>query len=451
MSNADFDAQYAEVADEPRSGPIDKFMHLGGTFDEKLADLCQNIYERYEGKLTPLEKAAGGGYGNDQLREFRLGDYLDDMRKLTLEEFPVFFDAASFDRFADITTSLDLAVSKINEARGYEGIGDLQSLFQHWEGTAADHFSDSLKPLGTAMRYQIAFAGEIGAASAHYEHLMKSMRVDAYGLAKNLMAKVDPPDSGSGLETALLVAGLIAGGAALFASGPLAGVAGAVAVGEWGIAATSGLLQVQALDKDEVGDRAIIGGHPREYIPSCETRIEEILGTGAKKGETVMHALAADMKHKDMDFLFLPRTELRGMTEPDNRRFKASEGYKVDQVADLRKAGVATLPTMAQYFEEARKAVEDLSVHFFDGIGQSAVANQQRNTFLHAATTLGDSFTRTRDYLYEAGVAMTHIADNYSRMEGRHAEMITKYKTKMDNPDVTAPYDRYKPSKEKTT
>ena len=433
-SDDDFEAQYAKVADDAGGSPAFGPLFGPRTFDEKLTDLCYDIMEAYEEGSTGL---------SDMFREWE-----DELRKVTLEEFPVFHDAASIDYFGRIMLSLESAAACIRDVKDY-GLADLISLFQHWEGTAADNFADNLKILESTIGYQLGFVGDVGATATHFEELMKRTRVDSYGLAEELMSKVDPPSSGSDLSTVLLVAGLIAAGVATFGAGPLVGVAGAAAAIEFGTGAMDGVLQVQnGLTTDEVGDRSIRGDNPDVYVPSCQERIDEIRTTGILKAETVMGALADDMKSPDIKYLYWPRSEVIGMTKPDNGRFRSSDGFRVDRVADLRKAGDGTLPVMAQSFEEASKSVELLTNYFSAGIGNSVVGTTGRNTFYDAADVLMESFTQTRDALYEAGVALTDIADNYARAEARHTEMMEAFQRKMDNSDMGKRFPKYKPAPE---
>lgn len=454
MPNGDFDAQYAEVADEPRSpGP---FFQTGGTFDEKLADLCQDIVEEYgkksltlnsEGEVeeTPKGTLEDPAYGGPYQRS----SYAAEISQLALEEFPVFFDAATIDRFSEISGALRSAADSVAAAKGDTAIGHLQSLLSDWEGSAAFNFKSYVRDLGNTMGVQLAFVGDVGAAVAHFEVLMKRMRVDAYGLANNLMAKVDPPSSDAAiLNNALLIAGLITAGVATFATGGLAGVAGAVAVSQFAIEATAGVVQIQqSLQEDEEGDREIHGKDEEEYIPSCRERIEEILTTGQGKAELVMGALQSDMSNPDTQQLFMPRPEIVGMTKYDEDRMTLVDGFRVGRVAELRSAGTVTMPSMAQYFEDARESVSQLTGMFTDGVGQSVVASTKTHIFAMAANLLEEAFTHLRDDLYKSGQALTAIADNYARTEEQYEEMWQVYKELLNDPGVQR-REKYRPQAE---
>lgn len=445
MPDGDFDAQYEEVADEPRTS-IGPLFESGGTFDEKLADLCQDIVEEY-GRLTPtldsegnleakpqgtLEDPAPGG-------PFQRASYAAEINQLALEEFPVFFDAANIDRFAEISSSLKSAADAIVVAENDGALGHLQSLLTDWEGPTASNFGTYLDHLGTTMVHQLAFVGDVGAATTHFEELMKRMRVDAYGLANNLMAKVSPPhsDDAAKITNALMVMGLIAAGVATFGTGALVGVAGAAAVSEFAIAGTAGVVQIQqSLQHDEVGDREIQGEDEEEYIPSCRERIEEILTTGQNKADLVMGALQADMSNPDFRQLFLSRPEIIGMKQYDEDRMTLTDGFRVGRVAELRRAGTVTMPSMAQYFEDARRSVSQLAGMFEDGVGQSVVAGAKTHTFALAVSALEEAFTHLRDDLYNSGRALTAIADNYARTEEQHADMMRYFNGLLDDPGM---------------
>ncbi len=264
MPSGDFDTQYAEVADEPRTsiGPLFEF---GGTFDEKLADLCQDIVVEYDkSRLTYAPEGITGESPGDTLEDpaqggpFSKQSYAAEIRQLALEEFPVFFEAANIDRFAEISSSLKAAADSIVAAKGDTALGHLQGLADRLGRADRRQLRDVSRPPRDDGGVQLAFVGDVGAASVHFETLMKRLRVDAYGLATNLMAKVDPPSAGGAttVTNALLVMGLIAAGVATFGTGALVGVAGVVAVSEFAIAGTAGVVQIQqGLQMDEEGDR----------------------------------------------------------------------------------------------------------------------------------------------------------------------------------------------------
>lgn len=454
MPDGDFDAQYAEVADEPRTsvGPLFEF---GGTFDEKLADLCQDIVEEYEksrpnyvpniedGEVQPPggtleDPESGGPYGKPS--------YAAEIRQLALEEFPVFFDAAAIDRFTEIAGSLRSAAVAIDHAKDEGSLVHLQSLMTHWTGPTASNFGTYLDDLETRIVHQLAFVGDVGAAAAHFEELMKRMRVDAYGLAKNLMVKVDPPSNDAAILTnALLVAGVIAAGFATFGGGAIVGVAGWATVAEFGILGVGSVVQVQqSLQTDEEGDREISGEDEEEYIPSCRRRIEEILTTGQTKAELVMGALEADMAHVGFQELIPSRLEIIGERRYDEDKMTLAHGFEVGQVAELRRAGTETMPVMAQYFEQARESVSQLGAMFTDGVGQSVVAGSYPPVFARAANALEEAFTKMRDDLYRSGQALTAIADNYARTEEQYEEMWQYYKELLNDTDGGID-DKYKP------
>lgn len=453
MPNGDFDAQYAEVADEPRTS-IGPLFESGGTFDEKLADLCQDIVEEY-GKQTltttpegELEAEPRGTLEDPASRgPYARPSYAEEISTLALEEFPVFFDAANIDRFSEISSSLDSAAGSIRMADGYGAFEHLQALMTDWEGPTAGNFGTYLDHLGTTMEFQLAFVGDLGATAAHFEMLMKRMRVDAYGLATNLMAKVDPPQDYTDLHNVLMVAGLVAAGAAMFVGGPVGIAAGAAAAAEFSTAAISGVVQVQeSLESDEEGDREIHGKWEPEYIPSCRERIEEILTTGQTKADLVMGALQDDMGHPDFQQLFLSRPEIVGARKYDEDKMTLIDGFRVSRVAELRRAGDVTMPVMAQYFEDARQSVSQLAGMFADGVGQSVVAGSKTHIFARAATVLEEAFTHLRDDLYESGLALTAIADNYARAEDQHEEMMRYCTDLLNDPGMKADKDKeYQP------
>jgi hypothetical protein len=220
--------------------------------------------------------------------------------------------------------------------------------------------------------------------------------------------------------------------------------------------ATGVIGHVQKLTGGETGDRTIEGETAYDFIPSCLEQIQRVLKNGIAEVEAIMSALKTDLSGEGADLLCISKPAVIDAAESimgDNANGDFSlldaeskgHAYVIDSIADLRYAGVVTLPTMAYYFDKAYGEVANLSYPFDAAIGSSTVVSGNRHSLDAAIEALAGAFEDTRDYLYNAGVALKDIADAYFEVEADHEEMMNNFSEQFGEYEEGGPLPTYAP------
>ncbi len=382
--------------------------------------------------------------------EFSPHVFRDDISDLAQVELPVFIDGADPSQFDEIIPRLERASQHLETASGYTGLEELITLIFNWEGEAATNFQRSVIPMyKNSIVYQAVFIDELIAVAICLKELIERTRGDAIGLAQDLLAKITGSGDGSNsMETVLWVAATIFTGIATFGvSYGGAAIAAAAQLGFSISAATGAVGHVQKLTGSDTGDRAISGETAYEFIPSCMEQIDKVLKSGSSEMDTIMSALKSDLSGDNADLLCISKPKVI-----DDRTFELLDAenkghdFIVDAVANLRYAGVVTLPTMAYYFDKAYGEVVNLGSAFDTGLGQATVANASRHVLDEAIEALAEGFKDTRDYLYQAGLALKDIADAYFEAEAEHEEMMNNFTEQLTEYNEGGAFPAYAPS-----
>lgn len=391
--------------------------------------------------------------------EFNHANFRDDISDLAQVELPIFLDGgADPSQFDEVVERLGRAADNLEMASGYTGLQELITLIDKWEGDAAYNFQRSVIPsYGVSIVYQLVFMDDLIATAMCLKEVVERTRGDALGLAQELHGKIVGDGTAVPLDTILWVAGSIAAGIATFGvTGPVTASMVASMVAFPLNTASAAIGHVQKLTGGDTGDRTIEGETAYDFIPSCLERIKEVLDKGRAEVTAVMDALKSDLSGEGADFLCISKPQVIDAAETiagtaDNDQFAlldaASNGHDfiVDAIADLRYAGVVTLPTMAYYFDKAYGEVANLSDPFAAGIGSSPVLTGNQNHLAAAIDAIGAAFKDTRDYLYRAGVALKDIADAYFETEAEHEEMMNNFTTQLEAYEAEGVLPTYAP------
>lgn len=386
---------------------------------------------------------------------FNHANFRDDISNLAQVELPVFLDGGADPSQFDVAVErLVRAAKHLEDSTGYTGLTELIAMIEGWEGEAAYNFQRSVLPnYSVAIVHQLVFVDELIAVAHCLKEAVERTRGDGLGLAQDLHGKIVGDGGEVPLDTVLWVAGTIATGLATMVT---TGGAGAVAaVATWAgfslNTASSAVGHVQKLSGGAEGDRALKGETAYEFIPSCIEQIKNILDAGISEVDAVMSALKSDLSGDGADLLCIDKPKIIDAAEsvqgnPDNESFAVLDtDFAVESVANLRYAGVVTLPTMAYYFDKAYGEVVNLSDPFAAGIGSSPVISGNRSALAAAIDTLAEVFMNTRDYLYGAGVAMKNVADTYFAEDAEHEEMMNKFNAQLEEYQEGATFPTYAP------
>lgn len=376
--------------------------------------------------------------------------YRDDIANLAQVELPVFLDGADPSQFDAAITKLTDVSAILELATGDTGLERLIAMMDKWHGEAATNFELSILPkYSVSIAHQLVFIDELTATAMCLREVIERTRGDGLGLAQDLRRKVNVSGDGSvSLETVLWVAGSIFAGIAAFTvAGPVTAATVANIVALHLNTASSAIGQVQKLSGSETGERPISGETAYEFIPSCLEQIDNVLRAGVAEVDAVMSALKADLADGGADLLCISKPEVIDggnfdLLDAEN----LSHDILIESIADLRFAGVVTLPTMANHFDKANLEVASLGHTFDAAIGQSTVVSGSRHILDEAIQALTDAFVDTRDYLYKAGVALTDIADAYFETEADNEAMMNTFAAQLDAYEENgAPFPAYTP------
>ena len=387
---------------------------------------------------------------------FNHANFRDDISNLAQVELPVFLDGgADPSQFDVVVERLGRAVKHLEDSTGYTGLMELTDLISNWEGEAAYNFQRSVIPsYSVAIVHQVVFVDELAAVALCLKETVQRARGDGLGLAQDLYGKINGAQGVDiPLDTILWAAGSIVAGLALIPTLTGLGlVAGAATWAGFSLdKASSAIGHVQKLSGGAEGDRAIKGETAYEFIPSCIEQIKNILDAGISEVDAVMSALKSDLSGEGADLLCIDKPKIIDAADsvagdPDNETFAVVDtDFAVESVANLRYAGVVTLPTMAYYFDKAYGEVVNLGDPFAAGIGSSPVVSGNRSALAAAIETLAEVFMNTRDYLYGAGVAMKNVADTYFAEDAEHEEMMNKFNAQLEEYQEGATFPTYAP------
>lgn len=455
----------------------------GTDFDDDMVDLCYDIIDAAHNSVNAYNAtlpdqltgkyAAPAEYIQQVLQynptpgpadfdteDFDHATFRDDISDLAQVELPVFLDGgADPAQFDEVVARLTEAAAKLDEASGYNGLAELEIQIEKWEGEAAYNFQRSVLPaVGISILHQFVFVTDLIAVALCMKEVLERTRADALGLAEDLHKKIDPgADWKFDLAKLLWVAGAIAGGIAVFAaSAPTVAATVASRVSYSITTATGAVGNAQNLSGGGPGDRTIEGETAYEFIPSCLDQISNVCKEATAEVEAVMSALKSDLSGDGPDLMCITKPKvidaadsIMGNQENENFALLDAENkghdYIVDAIADLRYAGVVTLPTMAYWFDKAYGQVANLGYAFAAGMGSSVVFSGIVSQLESAVETLATAFQDTRDYLYDAGVALKDIADNYFAAETEHEEMMNNFTRQLEEYQESGTYPTYAP------
>ncbi len=426
---------------------IDASYDSGNAYNATLPDVLTGKYAAPTEYIQQVQQANPTPTPSDFDTEgFDHAVFRDDVSDLAQVELPIFLDGgADPAQFDEVVARLVRASGQLDLASGYTGLEELILQIEKWEGDAAYNFQRSILPnFGVSIVHQLVFIDDLMAAALCIREVIQRTRADALGLAEDLLKKIGPDgERRFDLGALLWVAGAIAGGIAAFGA---AGATVATTVASrvsYSITTASGLLgNVQKLGGGQPGDRTIEGATAYEFIPSCLDQIQNVLKEGAAEVEAVVAALKSDLSGEGPDMMCISKPKVIDAKESimgnaENEDFALldaeSKGHDfvVDAIADLRYAGVVTLPTMAYYFDKAYGEVANLGYAFDAGMGSSTVVSGIKTQVDAAIETLATAFQDTRDYLYDAGVALKDIADAYFEAESDHEAMMNNFTTQL--------------------
>jgi hypothetical protein len=426
---------------------IDASYDTGNAYTATLPDVLTGKYAAPADYIQKVQQANPTPTPSDfDTDEFNHATFRDDISDLAQVELPIFLDGgADPAQFDEVVARLGRASQQLDLASGYTGLEELILQIEKWEGDAAYNFQRSILPsFGISIVHQLVFIDDLVAAALCIREVIQRTRADALGLAEDLLKKIDPTvDTKFGLESLLWVAGAIAGGIAAFgAAGLTTAVTVATRVSYSITTASSALGNVQKLSGGEAGDRTIDGSTAYEFIPSCLDHVQNVLKAGTAEAEAVMAALKSDLSGDGPDLMCISKPKVIDAKESimgnaDNEDFALLDAenkghdFVVDAIADLRYAGIVTLPTMAYYFDKAYGEVANLGYPFDAGMGSATVVSGITSQVDTAIEALATAFQDTRDYLYNAGVALKDIADTYFEAESDHEAMMNNFSAQL--------------------
>ena len=404
-------------------------------------DSIEGIYAAPEEYTENLDMPTPYDFDNEY---FNHAKYRQDIANLTNGDLTMFLDEADPSQFDEVVARLGRVSGYLNEATGYSGLETLLDVLGGWQGEAAYNFQHEVVPkYGVSVVHQLVFVDELAAVATCLKEVVLRCRGDGLGLAQDLLDKVALDERPVDWETVLWVAGSIVAGIATFgATGAVTAIAVASRVG-FTLSTASGLIgHVQKLNGGGTKDRAIEGDTAYDFIPSCVDQVQNALGTGIDEVEAIMEALRTDLDSSGIDEMLISKPKVIDGAEM-NIVDAENEGFVVESVADLKFAGVVTLPVMAAYFDKAYGEVADLKSPFAGGLGRSYVTDTP--SMRHLATAievLTDAFKDTRDYLYRAGVALSEIANTYFDNEEQQQAMMDNLNKQLEEFDADS-FPRY--------
>jgi hypothetical protein len=436
-------------------------------FEDKLVDLCYDIveasydtenayYKTFPDSMDGIYAAPKEYVANLDMptpydfdnEYFSHAKYRQDIARLANGDLTMFLDEADPTRFDEAIERLVRASEHLQLAVGYEGLSALGDVLAGWQGEAAFNFQHDVIPkVGTSVVYQLLMLEELAAVAKCLQEVVLRCRGDGLGLAQDMLNKVSLDEMKVDWEAVLWVAGSVAAGIATF--GALFPVSVATVAGTASVAlstAAGAIGQVTRLSGSQAGERAITGETAYGFIPSAIDQVQNVFGKGIDEVESVMNALKGDLDSDEIDYLAVSKPKVIDGAEMNivNAEYE-EEGYFVESVADLRFAGVVTLPVMAEYFDKAYGEVVNLTYPIASGIGKSYVATTPSMRHLTTAIeVLADAFKDSRDYLYKAGVALTDIADTYYDNEELQQAVMDNFTAQLAEFDAAA-FERYAP------
>jgi hypothetical protein len=446
---ANYSDRLAELADAVRSAANEDVNAYFVTYP----DSTEGRYaEEFDQNLNPgVEFTASSAHAF-----FRYTLYRQDVEGLLTELSA--FDSASLATFDQAMTELGAALSSLDTALQWDGLDTVTQALDGWQGEAASNFrSRALEVLRMRLHHQYKLIDELGRAVHCYRELIERGRGDVLGIAQSLKAKVDLNGGDLSLGNLLFVIGAVAAGVATFgaSSGPtllvwagrisyMSGVAGKFVGIENNGTATADMT------------RELDGGMAEEFIPSCHSAIAEAARRGATEAELVLDGLRQDLADDGVAELTLTEPKIIGETEitsvfhPGDSLVEDGTGMvAVDRIAALKYVGTYHLPVMAQFVDSAMAPLEAVPGLVDTAVGESKVAAPYRTPLREVVDTLTVAMRDTRDFLYEAGVALADIADNYYEAESANHERMNRiFNEEMAeaNVDEFPPYPGPKPA-----
>jgi hypothetical protein len=256
---------------------------------------------------------------------------------------------------------------------------------------------------------------------------------------------VEIDGGGLSLGTVLWLVGSVAAGVATF--GASTGAAAAVWAGRIAYAAGTarevfaGIEGAAGSGRDEA-DRAIEGDFAEEFIPSCWKRISEVKAAGNQEATDLLNGLSNDLSDDAIDRLTMDRPKIvdadsiDDLGAADDSVLDPDTGLvEVGSIADLKAAGEIWLPTMAQYLHDACWKVERIPFLFDRAIGDSLVASPDRYSLEEIITVLAYALGQARDFLYDAGRALSAAADLYFQTDEQNQAMLALFNDRLAEVD----------------
>jgi hypothetical protein len=362
-----------------------------------------------------------------------VGELVDELRKFVDEADPAVFD--------DIITQLGDVVRCLELAQGYEGLASLRVLLLGWRGEASYNFQERvLNTIDPMLWHQAKLVEEIARAAWVYKEIIERGRGDALGLTQDLKRKVEIGGGGLNLGTVLWLVGSVAAGVATFgASTPATAAvwAGRIAYAAGTAREVFAGIEGAGSRRDEA-DRAIEGDYAEEFIPSCWKRISEVKAAGNQEATDLLNGLSKDLGDDAIDQLTMDRPKIIGadsiddLGAADDSVMDRDTGLvEVGSIADLKAAGEIWLPTMAQYLHDACWKVERIPFLFDRAIGDSVVASPDRYSLEEIITILADALGQARDFLYDAGQALSAAADLYFQTDEQNQAMLELFNARL--------------------
>jgi hypothetical protein len=383
-----------------------------------------NPYFDYAAATSALSSEPNGGYDYDYTA-FRAD--IDEV----IERLERFADDTNVERFGEINEKMLAIKDILDEAQGADnGMEQVDDALTGWVGGAAVNFRDVvIYPFGRVLLRQANLAKEIATVALSYQAIVDHARADSLDLASQLDEKLDPASGGGGinLDAVLFAIGAVASGIALITGGPVSWPA----VITWTAATASGINSIAdeaakgyALDGiaaraggEPVEERRITGDVAGDFIPSAHDQIAKVWQAVREQDELVRDGLKADIAAlQDDEQLTLRVTEPELVTADEYRDLGVRSEVHIEDIVELKKAGVAYLPAVAQQLHKAHQRVLSAKGAFESAFGDAPFVLYKRR-FEEAVERLDTALTRCRDFLYESGQNLATIADDYAETD----------------------------------
>jgi hypothetical protein len=448
------------------SNPFDDYRSEVDSFPSSLQSLMEDIREEAEGFNEHMVSLSQWELqGNEWVcvsgpaSEYRQGpwerpldghvaaasyrpSFVDEVARV-MQEFVPFADGDPKILRDEIIPDLEAASSDLEQAADNMNWVTTQTTLEKWWGGAADDFRHGVvHPFKWIVSRQVTLLAEVGVAAACYQEMIQRGRADVLDLGHRLKDKLGA-SSGIDLGTVLWLVAAVATGSTLATAAWAARIA-------WTAAnASTALGKIEGAASEGDDSKPGIDGdvyEPSRIIESCLEQMADIdqevaaqhryVNTGLVEmvddSTTTTREVGTD--GTEIEIRLSPRRpDLLDATDAGDLG-TPSESLGIDDVANLRVAGLAYIPMAAGLVHEAWEKVTGLDGRFESALGRHwAVPGFRSNGWSSATGALGHALKNTRDFLYGSAENLTEIAEGYYDTDELNRQVIEMSDERIDS------------------